>query len=109
MGNLRLRLSPVTIMVQTWGSPSRSRAQRENQSRSPMDQATPSLAQSPPLSSLCSLPSPSKPPPPNITNIVQPILSPHVSHLAPSYPFAPLPSHSNSSPPYPPQPAPDHH
>merc|ERR1712008_493257 len=66
--SLRLRPSPVTITVQTLWSPSQSRAQRENQSRSlTVDRATPSLARSPPSS----LPSPSKPPSlplPNITN-----------------------------------------
>merc|ERR1712210_401713 len=52
----------VTITDQTLWSPSRSRAQRENQSRSPTDQATPSSAPSPPSSSLSSLPSPSRSP-----------------------------------------------
>merc|ERR1712203_748455 len=75
--NLRLRPSPVTITVQTLWSPSRSRAQRENQSRSPtVDLATPSSAPLPPSSSLSSLPSLSKNSPrPNVTNIIDPILS----------------------------------
>merc|ERR1719458_1265190 len=60
--NLRPRPSPVTITDQTLWSPSRSQAQRENQSRSPTDQATPSSAPSPPSSSLSSLPSPSRAP-----------------------------------------------
>merc|ERR1719400_2594284 len=93
--SLSLRLSLVTIMVQTLWNPSRSRAQRENQSRNPTVGAAPSSAPSSRWRLLSSLPSPFKfltaqtsPPP------INPPSAPHLPCHSPSSNF----SRSSSSP-----------
>merc|ERR1712210_157298 len=99
------RPSPVMTTVQTLWSPSRSRAQRENQSRSPTDRATPSSARSPPSLSLSSLPSPSRSP---LLQTSQTSSTPSCLPLNPIYPLLTLHLHSLNLP-CPPTPAPDHH
>merc|ERR1712228_834299 len=87
------------IMVQTLWNPSRSQAQRENQSRNPTVGAAPSSAPSSRWLLLSSLPSPFKflkaqtsPPP------INPPSAPHLPCHSPSPPSSNF-SRSSSSPP----------